>query len=389
MTRPLRIAYLCDISPEDRNLYSGGNARIYDALRAHAGEVTILSNSWHMAEPMRRLMHRLPEAINLRARWRLHLALGRIIAAGVRRELKRGQYDVLFGAYAFQSMYRVRPPYPMVTAFTSDATPTIYKRSEVGQSFGNFFAPARLIDPLILGAERRVFRGLDLALWPGEWQKSGADELFGLTDATSKVVPWGANIDDPGPPAAPPAIGPGEPVEILFVGRNWWAKGGPLVAGTIEALRESGVDARLTVVGCIPPIDPAPWLTVHPQLDKAVPDDLATFRALFARAHFMHMASFESWGFAFCEAAAYGLPVLCLRTGGVPVEDGVNGHALPSGSTAQEFSGLVRGYLDEPSAYADLRASARVRYETALNWDAWGKQVTTLLWDKLREKGLS
>ena len=130
--RSLKIAYLCDISPLDENLYSGGNTRIYKALRKHAGEVTILPTTWFVAEPLRRAIMASPEAINLRLRWRAHLAAGRLIAMGVHRALKQQKYDVLFGAYSFQSMYRVRPPYPMVTAFTADATPTTAPITSVG-----------------------------------------------------------------------------------------------------------------------------------------------------------------------------------------------------------------------------------------------------------------
>ncbi len=382
----LKIAYLCDFSPLNRNLYSGGNARIYDALSTHAGEVTILSNHWGLAEPLRRLMHALPDAINLRARWRLHLALGRIIARSVHAELKRDRYDVLFTAYSFQSLARVRPPYPMVTAFTSDATMTGYKRSEVGQSFGSYFAPARLLDPLVLAAERRIFRAQDLLLWPGEWQKQTADRLYGLSDAQSVVVPWGANIEDPGA-GAPVEIAPGAPLRLLFVGRDWWAKGGPLVAETVELLRARGVDARLTVVGCAPPLEAREWLTVHASLDKAVPEQLATFQGLLRAAHFMFMASFESWGFAFCEASAHGLPSLAYRVGGVPVRDGVNGYALAPGSGAAGFADIVQSCLADPAAYGALRRSARREYERNLNWDAWGARVAGLFRERLAGKG--
>ncbi len=379
---PLKIAYLCDFSPLDRNLYSGGNARIYDALCANAGTVTILSNHWGLAEPLRRLMHSLPDTLNLRARWRLHLALGRVIARSVHAELAQAQFDVLFTPYSFQSLTRVRPPYPMVTAFTSDATMTGYKRSEIGQSFGSFFKPARLFDPLVLAAERRIFQAQDLLLWPGEWQKQTADDLYGLSDRQSVVVPWGGNVEDPGPGEVL-LIAPGQPVNILFIGRDWWAKGGPLVAETVRLLRARGVDARLTIVGCIPPLEQAGWLEVHPALDKAVPAQLAIFHEQFRKAHFLFMASFESWGFAFCEASAYGVPSLAYRVGGVPVRDGVNGHALPPETSAKDYAAIVQSYLDNPQRYAALRQSSRMEYEQNLNWDVWGKRVAELFREKL------
>ena len=41
----MKIAYLCDISPEHTQPYSGGNARIYRALQDHVGVVDILPQS--------------------------------------------------------------------------------------------------------------------------------------------------------------------------------------------------------------------------------------------------------------------------------------------------------------------------------------------------------
>ena len=384
---PLKIAYLCDVSPLDRNQYSGGNARMYDALRAQGGAVTILSNHWGLAEPLRALMHRLPDALNMRARWRLHLALGAVIARAVRAELARARYDVLFTPYSFQSLAGLRLPYPMVSAFSSDATMSGYRRSEIGRKFGSFFAPSRLLDPLVLASERRIFRAQDLLLWPGAWQKQTADALYGLSDEQSLIVPWGGNVEDPGP-VPMLAISAGAPVNFLFVGRDWQAKGGPLVVQTLEVLRARGIDARLNVVGCTPPLAPRDWLAVYPSLDKAVAAQRATFEGLLRGAHFMFMASFESWGFAFCEASAHGLPSLALRVGGVPVREGVNGHALAPGSDAGAFAALVERYLDDPAAYGALRVSARAEYEQNLNWNVWGRRVMALFRAKMAEKGL-
>jgi glycosyltransferase involved in cell wall biosynthesis len=379
--KTLRIAYLCDHSPLDRNLYSGGNARMYDALRAHAGDVTILSTFWHVAEPVRRLITAMPDAINLRARWRAHLALAPVIARGVRSELTRARYDVVFGAYAFQAMHHLRPPYPLVRAYTSDATQTIYRESEIGQRFERKFAGGGLLDRWVERCEARVFRAMDVLLWPSEWLMREAQARYALDPDRCHLVPWGANLP-PVPKPQPRSLPSSGPIELLLIGRDWFAKGGPIAFETLQTLRADGVDARLTVIGCKPPeFHLNEWVNVHPQLDKAIPAEAAQFDACLASAHVLLQPSFESYGFAFCEASAYGLPSLCLRVGGVPVRDGVNGFALPPGSTAEDFANRIKALIAEPGSYSALSQSARIEYEDRLNWDAWGKATATILRD--------
>lgn len=382
----LRIAYLCDMSPLDRNLYSGGNARIFDALQSHAGEVTVLSSGWHSMDAVRRVIAAMPESVNLRLRWRAQLALSRIIARGIQDELAKGQYDVLFAAYSFQSLAHLRVPRGMVTAYSSDATQTVYRTSEIGQAHKRLFSIGPLLDGWVERQENAVLSKVDLLLWPSEWLKLAAEARYGMAPERSVLVPWGANIDRPETPA-PRSISRENSVRLLMIGRNWFAKGGPIAFDTMQALRAQGIDARLTVIGCVPPsFHVNEWVTVHPQLDKSVPADLADFNAELARAHFLVQPSFESYGFAFCEASAFGLPSLCLRVGGVPIRDGVNGHALPMGSGPEAFAAQIVRYLDAPETYITLTQSARQEYEDRLNWDTWGETTSGLLHKAIADK---
>jgi glycosyltransferase involved in cell wall biosynthesis len=376
---PLRIAYLCDEDPRDRHSYSGGNARILAALRAHVGAVTVLDHRWHGAEPARRLIESAPPAIAMRTRWRAQLALAPMIARGVARELAAGKHDVLFCAYGFHALHALRLPHGMICAYTSDATPSIYRRSRVGAAYGSYLSASRLLDPLIERAERRVFRGCDALFWPSKWLRDAAIRRYGLDPARAHLVPWGAGIGDPGPPADVPLVRGGD-IRLLLLGRDWEGKGGPLAVAVLSGLRAAGHDARLTVIGCTPPeADRGPHVTVCPHLDKSIPAECAQLCEALARAHFMVMPSFESFGFAFCEASAYGLPSLCLDVGGVPVRDGVNGYALPPGSGADDFMGIIVDYIGDPARYRALRASARSEYETRLNWRVWGEAVRARL----------
>lgn len=378
--RPLKIAYLCDITPLDPNLYSGGNARMYQALKHHAGEVTIVSNSWHLAEGLRRLMHALPEALNLRMRWRLHLLLGRIIARGLRREMKRGDFDVLFCAYSIQSLAGLGKLPDVVTAFTTDATPTTYKRSIVGQSFGSFLSASRHMDPWIAKQEDRILHQTDLLLLPTNWLRDGISEAFAVPKEQMHVIPWGANIGDVDVVENSDELSVDRPVELLFVGRDWHAKGGPIALDVLSTLIARGQKARLTILGCEPEgLTSDDKIRIIGPLDKSIPEDMAAFEAHFRSAHFLINPAFESYGFAYCEAAAHALPSLSLRVGGVPVRDGINGHALPVSSDGDAFADVIATYVKEPAKYAALRKSSRKEYEDHLNWDAWGQAVAAHL----------
>lgn len=369
----LRIAYLCDMSPMDRNLYSGGNARLFDTLSEHA-DLTILPQDWGAAEPVRKAILATPDAINLRTRWRAHYALRKVIARRIEPLL--AGHDVLFCAYALHCLAGLTVPEGMVTAFTSDAVQTVYRESEVGEAHATSVT-GRVLDRWAERRERRILQRLDLGLWPSQWLKDAVDARYGLRPGVGHVVEWGANI--PPPPPARKVLTPGR-VNLLVIGRDWFAKGGHTAFDTLMILRATGVDAHLTVIGCKPPdAHRNAWVTVHRQLDKAVPEQLATFEAALANAHFLVQPSFESYGFAFCEASAYGIPSLCLRVGGVPIREGENGHALPPGSGPESFARLIRDYLSAPERYAALSRSARAVYEERLNWPAWGVRTAALL----------
>ncbi|MDO6730170.1 glycosyltransferase family 4 protein [Marinovum sp. 2_MG-2023] len=380
-----KIAYLCDLSPHDPLTYSGGNARIFNALQEHVGDVTPLDPGWGRIDCLRRLILAMPKAVSIRLLWRVQLALSSLIAPAIQKQLARGRFDVLVGAYSFHSFAALKLPPGVFSVYTADATPTTYKRSVVGQSFDRYLRISRLLDPMIMRVERRVFRNLNLMIWPTEWLKSGADGLYELKPDRSIVVPWGGNVTDPVPSDVPPALSRGTQVRFVLVGRDWWAKGGPLVFETLVELRARGIDAVLDVIGATPPREHiADFVTVHGVLDKSLPNEMATFEAVMRRSHFLFQPSLESYGFAFCEASAYGLPSLCLRIGGVPVREGVNGHALPYGSGPEGFLNRIETYLENPKSYEALRRSARKEYEDRLNWDAWGRRVDAILAERGR-----
>jgi glycosyltransferase involved in cell wall biosynthesis len=383
----LKIAYLCETDPKHAWAHSGGNTRIFNVLQEHVGDLTFIGQSWGWLDFLRLFIQKMPEKINLRLRFRVHLLLSRFIARYTVKQLKKQHYDVLFCSYSFFCLANLKTPYPILTVFTSDATFTGYKNSEVGAAFDSMFSLSRKFDTYIKKMEDRVYGATDLMLWPSDWTKSSSDRLYALSDAQSKLVYWGANIEKPPIEDLSLDTAVSGQIRLLLVGRDWYHKGGPLVFSVLEALLAKNIDASLTVIGCVPPDEHRnDRVTVYPQLDKTKQDELQTFKQAFKDAHFFVMPSYEAYGFAFCEAAAYGLPALCLNVGGIPVVEGVSGHALPKASTANDFVALLERYLADEAAYKALRQSTRKFYEENLNWEAWAGHTKKLIEAKLQEK---
>ncbi len=382
----LKIAYLSDQSPELAWSHSGGNARLYNTLQKHVGDVTILSTSWGAAECVRRLIEKLPFNIKLRLLFRVHLLLSPLISRSAAKELAKDDYDVLFCSYAFFCLSNLKPQQAMLRVFSSDATYWAYKYSKVGSAFGSFFSISRIFDRAIFRAERKVYRATDLCLWPSFWIKQAADALYDLSPSQSHLVHWGANI----PPPEKSNLHIDNPIDgeirLLLVGRDWVPKGGPMVVEILKALLARGIPAHLTVVGCVPPeTDHHKNMTVYPQLNKEDTEEYETFTKLYRTSHLFVMPSYEAYGFAFCEASAYGLPSFCLDVGGVPIKDGVNGRKLPDGASSDDFVDAILEYTGDAEKYRLLRESTRSYYEEHLHWDAWGKKTYQLILKALQK----
>src|SRR6266849_969607 len=83
----------------------------------------------------------------------------------------------------------------------------------------------------------------------------------------------------------------------------------------------------------------------------------------------------------FCEANAFGLPVITTDTGGVAevVRDGENGFLLPYSARGAAYADVIAKAYRDDQRYAELVSASRTAFENRLNWDAWGATVKNIL----------
>jgi len=168
------------------------------------------------------------------------------------------------------------------------------------------------------------------------------------------------------------AVGPR--VEFLFVGVDWQRKGGAVALRVVEGLRERGVNASISIVGCSPQDRDRwkPYVRVWPYLSRRNEMEHEILRRLFVSASFFILpTTAEAMGIVFAEASSFALPVIAYRTGGVEmaVENGVTGLLFEPQTKDEEMVDAVLSLLGSKARYISMGLSAFRRYEATLNWN--------------------
>lgn len=352
--RDLRIAVLSDRMPTEHQSLKCAKELMLAALQEVSAEVT--------------------EFAPLPTRGRL----SRATTLDLSERLKNGAYDVVLSAFSLLPLHQLDLPTHLVKAALPYAVRGLSSRPLIGgkTEFDVFNRP---MARWLAHRDATALRHLDLILWPTDGLQTAAGSCFKLDPVRSHLVPWGGLCDSLGQ-SRPRLISYVAPVHLLMVGRDWFTSGGPIAFETLQILRSLGVDARLTIIGCIPPDNHVnEWVTVHPLLDLSIADQRAAYCAAFERAHFLIRPAVTAAGFAVCDASACGLPTLCFQIGQTPVQENVNGHVLPTGSRPDQFANWVRSYLDSPGAYVALGRRCQDESKERLTWESWGAKSAQIL----------
>jgi len=232
--------------------------------------------------------------------------------------------------------------------------------------FKNLFPPVKR---RLHEAERRVLSKCLFACYSSDWAAEAALKLYGEAyEKKIKVIPFWANAEVRRTPADIETIISSRErgvCNLLFVGRAWKEKGGPIALAAAEDLHRRGLKVNLHIVGCHPPAPVPKFVQVHGFVSKKSLEGLRLLDELYRQCHFLILPTrFEAYGIAFVEASSYGLPSLGSAVGGVPtiIHEGINGHLFPLDSPAASYADCAQSVLDRPAAYEQLCRSSFAEY---------------------------
>lgn len=372
----LRVLFICEGNAETHDSWSGVSRSVIRHLREEGHEVQVGDADLY---GVARLGVALRTLAFPRKRWwvrfHLHEAAFRARSAACARIVQRqtGTFDVVLQIGA-----TFIPP-------ESDATPLVlYCDSNIemsrlgaatGQSEGSMLTLSEMA--AIRQREIRVYRRAALIFTMSERLRRSFIEDFGIPAERLVTVHCGPNNEVPSPDQSRDAQ-PDSPT-ILFVGRDFQRKGGPLLLEAFDIVRRKVPRARLRVIGGRPDRrrDDA-GIEYLGFLDRDTANGRESMDSAYRTATvFCIPTRFEPFGTSFVEAMTYGLPCVGPSAWAVPeiIAHDETGYLVPPDDAERLAKALIR-VLSEPEVALRMSAAARERADKHFSWRAVAQRMS-------------
>jgi glycosyltransferase involved in cell wall biosynthesis len=307
-----------------------------------------------------RLVPVLRNTWSVRASWRARRALG--------SARSRNHLDALVFHTQVASLFSIDIMRRIPSLISLDATPINY--DTLGKHYNHRPAGRGLIDRQKYELNRRAFHAAaGLVTW-SDWARRSLINDYGVNGDRVRVLAPGAaaSFFDIGRvrQSTPQRADAKAPVRILFVGGDFYRKGGPIL---LEAMRgQIGSRCELHVATQYD-VPAQPNLFVHHGLEANSPELLR----LFAEADlFVLPTNADCLGLVVMEAAAAGLPVIATDVGALSelVRLGETGLTIPVGDVGALTAALSL-LVDDPERRGRMSragyALARVKFDAQRN----------------------
>jgi glycosyltransferase involved in cell wall biosynthesis len=373
----MKIAFLTAYDPLNRRTGSGSLYYMLQALQNYCGEVNCLGPMRVKEQLFGRVLNKGSQML-LRKRYPYYISflLARRYAQIAMSRLAENHFDVI-----------VAPFGTVGTAFLETDIPIVLIEDATFALLHNYYPHySNLLNTSVGEAHlitHMAFQRASALVFSSEWAAFSAEEDYAVAAEKIYIVPFGANIEKAPEQEMLAQRLQEQRCKLLFVGVDWQRKGGDIAFETLAQLEKMDIPASLTVCGCkVPPGLKHPHLHVIPFLDINVAEQRHELERLYREAHFLLLPTRgDCTPHVFCEASAFGLPVITTCTGGVHevVREGVNGFTLPYEARGDAYARLIANIFRNRLRYTMLSQSSRTAFESNLNWDAWGQRMHALL----------
>lgn len=229
------------------------------------------------------------------------------------------------------------------------------------------FAVSRASSSIVREAfacQREVFESCHGIFVLSEWAARSVVEDYGIDRERVVVSGTGVNVRE-----RPPRDPDHERPYVLFVGKDWIRKGGPLLLEAFERARRARPRLELKIVGCRPDVR-GEGIEVLGRLTKADPAQNRRLLELYARAIcFCILPDFDPFPNVLLEAQYIGLPVVATDEGSrrEAVIPGETGWLVEDRDPDRIARALIEA-VDDPDRLSAMGSAARRFVEARFTW---------------------
>jgi len=376
--RKLKIVYISALDPRNKRISSGSPYLMFRALEKHCGEVEFLGTLTTPIHFFGKALNGLLSLTGKRYNYGHSILLAKSYSKIISKQLEKQDYDIIF-SHCETEISLIKTKLPII--FTTDGT--IPALAEYYPYFSNLL---KFSYEESLHIESLALNNSSLILYASEWVSKSAQQTYGIHPNKIRLINYGANLEKiPEEVKVLERKPESKKCRLLFIGVDWRRKGGEIAFNTLLDLQRMGIDSELTVCGVTPPKKfRHKDLKVIPFLDKNKGEDQKILTELYLNSDiFLLPTRAECAGIVFCEASAFGLPIVATDTGGVSsyVHNGINGHLLPLEAKSDNYATVISQIYCDDSKYKSLVKSSRELYDQKLNWDVWGKSVRQSIYE--------
>ncbi len=234
--------------------------------------------------------------------------------------------------------------------------------------------------------EQAALSNCRLAIYSSDWAAETAINAYQVDADKVKVVPFGANVESVrnlNDIRIIVAQRRTDVCKLLFIGTEWYRKGGDIAVDITGSLNAMGLKTELTVLGCHIKGSVPDFVSPKGFVSKKTSKGRTLIDRLFAESHFLLLPSrADCVPVVIAEANSFGVPVVASDVGGIStaVRDDLNGYVL---SSAEQFvphaCSVILKSMESLSAYRELAIRSFGEYTERLNWQTAGRRVHELL----------
>lgn len=378
MKEKITIGFLTAKNPFDKRSWSGTYYKMYETLKNQVDEVILIAPIKKSSRIKLVLLinSTLNFLISFKKFKKNHsILLSKYYASKIKSQLKNKKINVLFAPAASTEIAFLKTSIPI--CYLSDTS--FAQISEYYSSFSNISKASCKQANII---EQRAIDNSTTQVYSSNWAAEFVLKNYNTNKKNVFIVNFGANLDFI-PLKENLQREYDACINLLFLGVNWKRKGGDIALEAFNILIKKGYNVSLTICGCKPPnLKNTANTKVIPFLNKNNTEEYEEFLSILYNTHLLVVPTrADCTPIVFCEANAFGIPVITTNTGGVSsiIENDINGYALPYEANAVEYAHKIQELLDNRAQLKKLASTAREKFEKELNWEVWGTKMKEIL----------